>query len=373
MINRKTIGETLAMLKKKPRILKELIQSSGERMTSLLNDKQRFGLIYGSMGNLGDEAMAIAANQLLPDIKLMRYYHPKQERRLSHINLSGRHYFDGVILGGGTLICPTWAKEVRSALEQGLPLWSLGTGVGSSGFEQTNSVDIQDWKPLLADFVRIGVRGPSSKNLLESIGIKNSEIIGDLALSLTQNSSITPANPPRVAVNISVPSGQSYEEGDYEKIKELEPLLKELSTKGWQIVPIVMHPHDIPPLSKLIYRATGKEVSLSKITSTEQFFELVSPCTFTVAVRLHAAVLSCCVGVPPLMLGYRDKCMDFMQSMCLEDWHISLQNAQRLEISDKLMLLAETEVDFRSTLLNRSKKWQSKIQAYSSDIISRLY
>ncbi len=360
------------MFEKNSGILKELIRVSRDRASSLLNRDRRFGLIYGSMGNLGDEAMATAASQVLPNSKLMRYYHPKQEQRLSRINLSGCHYFDAAILGGGTLICPAWAKEVRSALHQDLPVWSLGTGVGSSGFEQTNSVDIQEWKALLTDFVRIGVRGPSSKNLLESIGITNSEIIGDLALSLAKSSPSTPANPPRVAVNISVPFGQSYEEGEYKRIKELESPLKELNDNGWQMVPLVMHPHDISPLSKLMYRVTGKEMHLSKITSAEQLFDLVSPCTFTVAVRLHTAVLSCCVGVPPLMLGYRDKCLDFMQSMDLEDWHISLQSSQQAEISDKLMLLAESEAAFRSTILNRAKSWQLKIQAYSGDILSYL-
>ena len=44
------------------------------------------------------------------------------------------------------------------------------------------------------------------------------------------------------------------------------------------------------------------------------------------SVRLHGAVFACCGGTPPVMLGYRPKCFDFMRSMGLEWLYLDLCN-----------------------------------------------
>ena len=365
----KTYRHFLSMSANKLTVLKEIGQIANQRFTSLSYPKHRLGLICGGRGNLGDDAMLEAAERLFPNARLLPYIYPKQEGRFELIGLSGIRYFDSVILGGGTLISSTWFDMVRTALQQGLGVWSLGTGVGSSGFDQPNHIDLSAWKPLLADFQRLGVRGPRSKDMLNAMGLANAEVVGDLALSLTQDHLTALADSPRFALNISVPVGQSYNEGEYIRLQELELVLPKLIHQGWQPVPVAMHPSDVEPIRQLLQRLSMEHLPIPVLSSADDFFELVSPCSFTIAVRLHAAVLSCCVGVPPLMLGYRDKCLDFMESMHLEDWHIGLQTAQPSEISDKVLLLAQAGLPMRSQILNQAKLWKTSIRTYISDLV----
>ena len=355
------------MISRKVNLLKTYLEVTTERVVSL-SQPSRLGLICGGSGNLGDDAMVEAARKLLLHTQLIRFGHPKQEARLKQLKLSGSPYFQSVILGGGTLISPTWAEHVRAALQQGLPVWSLGTGVGSHGFLQTDTVTLQEWKPLLKDFHRIGVRGPRSKTTLESMDIPNVEVVGDLALSLALENLKPPADPPRFALNISVPVGQSYNEGEYACLKELELVLPKLIQQGWQPVPIAMHSSDILPIQQLLHKVSLDYIPVPLLSSSDEFFRLVSPCSLTIAVRLHAAVLSCCVGVPPLMLGYRDKCLDFMQSMHLEDWHVPIQAAPPNSIFEKAMLLSDQAVYLRADVLSQAQVWKNTLYQYVKDV-----
>lgn len=352
--------------------LSSLVKLCGARTVYASEKFLKIGLIHGGEGNLGDDAMAEAARKALPDFELIRFMHPKQEIKLSRLKLSGNQYFKSAVLGGGTLICPTWSKEVEAALRQDLPVWSLGTGVGSSGFDHADEVDLREWKPLLADFKRIGLRGPRSKAALTSLGLSNVEVIGDLALSLAKAELAPLPKKPKIAINITTPGGKEYRDSKYAALQELETVLPSFVQKGWEIVPIAMHPCDITPLQNLMNRISQEDTSILSPKDADSFFEIISSCSFTVAVRLHAAVLSCCVGTPPLMLGYRDKCLDFMESMKLEHWHISLQDSKPLEISEKLLHLAETYPELRSDILNQSNAWKQSIETYVSSTLASI-
>lgn len=314
--------------------------------------------------NLGDEAMFAAAEALLPEGKIVPFVFPRQESRLERVRLAGSAYFHSVILGGGTLINPHWAEQIRVALRQGVPTWTLGTGVGSAGFGMANRVDILEWKSLLADFKKIGVRGPRSKEALDSIGVANVEVIGDLALFLTRARPVPPADRPQFTVNVSLPPKDKQDSGDYSRLQELEESVVALIRAGWEPVPIAMHRTDVDPLQQLMARVDRAGTPISVLDTAEQFFEKVAPCRFTLAVRLHTAILSCCVGVPPLMLGYRDKCLDFMQSMQMEEWHIGLETAPRGEITEKVRRLSAQPETLRAAILERANGWKERLVEY---------
>ena len=70
------------------------------------------------------------------------------------------------------------------------------------------------------------------------------------------------------------------------------------------------------------------------------------------------------------MLGYRDKCLDFMESMNLEEWHIDLRKAANLEISDKVIMLSRDSSKLRQDIHNRAKNWKNTIQIYVESISS---
>lgn len=345
-----------------------------ERKEAKAKASARLGYLGGHGGsNLGDDAMFEAAAALFPSARVLSYLHPSQEIRLAQWGLAGPSYFNAVLLGGGTLInpYPFWIEQTRTALNQDIPLYAVGTGVGSFGFEMNRQVDLAEWIPLLQRYRKIGVRGPRSLEALQQSGIQNAEVVGDLALSLTWDRAKEPANPPRVAVNVSVKNPDDYGRGDYERLPELETVLKRLTQQGWEPVFIAMHEWDIAPLKQLQRGAGLEGLPIAMPPTAAEFFELVSPCTFTLAVRLHTAILSCCVGVPPLMLGYRDKCRDFMESVELTSWYVELHTAKAGEVESRAMQLSEEASALRPSVLGKAQRWRNCLRCLAADIIAQ--
>jgi polysaccharide pyruvyl transferase WcaK-like protein len=316
-------------------------------------------------GNLGDEVMLEAARRLLPEVDLIVPQSAWRERALARLGLSGPSYFHSFILGGGTLIAPYWLPSVRAAQEAGIPIWSLANGVGSSGFGDAVQVDLADWKAPLSRFQAVSVRGPRSLAQLRALGIERAEVIGDLALSLTSAQSPPPLPAiPRFLVNVTLPPGQTLEESSYASLTDLERLIRELIGQGWMPVPVAMHHRDIEPLQTLMNRACHCPDRVLVPKTAEEFFALVAPCHVAIAVRLHAAILACCLGVPPLMLGYRDKCLDFMESMELQNWHIPLDRVQPGELRTMAHALIGCAAGLRPEILASARAWKAKIVRY---------
>lgn len=351
----------------------DLLQTGGRRALSTLHVPARLAYIGSQhQDNLGDGVMYNAAAKLLQDFRLVAWRGHRMEQRLQRCGLSGTPYFRGTVLGGGTLINPYWAEDVRLALRQGLRVWSLGTGVGNCGFEQADEVELGEWAPLLRQFSGVGVRGPLSRDRLEALGVPRVQVVGDLALVLARDRCLEPADRPAVAVNLALPHSEERQSGERRLLPELESVLKTLIRAGWRVVPVAMTSRDVEALQSLLHSATGESVQVEICSNAEALLDTIAPCRFTIAVRLHAAILSACVGVPPLMLGYRDKCLDFMASVELEQWHLSTAAAAPGELEALALRLAETPASLRGELLGRVHDFRARLRDYFAEIVKLL-
>ncbi len=319
-------------------------------------------------GNLGDDAMFEAARELLGDAAVLSFDRPVRERRLARVRLAGRRYFQAAILGGGTLINPLWRDRTRLAVDQGLPAWTLGTGVGSCGFVQPREVELGDWVPILRRFRRLGVRGPRSRRALDALGIEGAEVVGDLALALAFDAPLQPAVPPRLAINVYLPWTDRWQPEEHAPLRALVRAVRDLVAAGWRTVPVAMNWEDLPTLRWLTGKVSGAEAAIVSPDGVRDFFDSVRPCVFSIAVRLHAAVLSCCAGVPPLMLGYRDKCLDFMESMGLEEWYVDLETSDPRTVAAKVQRLAVAAPALREPTLERARHWQGRLRTYARSL-----
>ncbi len=334
---------------------------------------ERWGYIGAHTGrNLGDDAMFTALESLwqetYPKRNLVTVELPWHERRLGKVGLSGQAFFKGGLLGGGTLIGPFWQVQARTLLQQGVPMWTLGTGAGSCGFVQPYQIDLSAWKPILDRFERVGVRGPLSRDKLRAIGVEKAEVVGDLALLLTRETAFEPSETPCVAFNLALPT-QGEENYDEEaKLREVETVLRELVQKGWKIVPFAMNAVDIEPTRSALQRAGIEDCNVPLMRDVDEFWSLTGPCAFVFAVRLHAAILAACAGVPTLMLGYRDKCLDFMASMNLEAWHVDLEKAPQGAMIAAARELCEQAPRLRAPILARAQHWQAILTSYNQSI-----
>lgn len=331
-----------------------------QRMALRASHTHRMGLIgWSGYGNLGDDAIAEAASRLLDSAALVRYEFAGRERRLQTLRLSGSSFFDAMLLGGGTLINTGWLDIVRYSLAQGIPTWAFGTGAGSSGYGMSAEVCIDEWASILPAFRYIGLRGPLSLAAVRSIGVDNAVVVGDLALALAPDIPPRPSALPKVAVNIALP-GESMTGGpDSHALEAISESLASLTASGWELVGIAMSPEDVAPTRAVLANAGRPDAPVALPTSATEFFSAAGECTMSVCVRLHAAVLSSCVGVPPLMLGYRNKCLDFMMSMELDDWHLDVAHTPSEKIAERVKLLSEAAPSLRDAVWSHAREWQS--------------
>ncbi len=323
-------------------------------------------------GNLGDDLMLDIATELFPGRRLVDLAESWHERRLARVGLSGPQYFEHVLLGGGTLISPFWFGKVEAAVQQGLGISTLGTGVGSCGFIQRDDIDLSAWAPLVRAFRHLGVRGPRSKRRLEEMGAGQAEVVGDLAMYLTFDEPAAPSDPPIIAVNLSIPADDEPASGETERFDELREALRGYVRSGWWIRGYAMNPRDVAPTRALLERLGVDDAQTPHLSGIDEFFERVGPVTLNVAVRLHGAILGCCAGVPPLMLGYRDKCLDFAESMGLNDACVHLPTARPGDLAERLRHVAGEAPRRRGDVIAAARKLKVRLSEYAGRIAREL-
>jgi polysaccharide pyruvyl transferase WcaK-like protein len=342
-----------------------------ERISAKRTTADRYGYIgANNTKNLGDDAVQVAANVYFPNLLDFKY---PIEKPLSRVGLSGKNYFKGIILGGGTLIsrCPGIFDHINAALDLNIPLFAFGTGVGNSGFDEELNSDVSYFSPALKRFIAVGVRGPRSHNLLTEWGIGTSEVVGDTALSLTLSVPSPLSSSTKIALSVALPSGLSDEK--YEKsLESLGIVIKKLVGSGYQILPVAMVAAD----SKAIISVTeGLNIDHSSIltpSTVEQFFDAVSECRFVIGVRLHAAILASCIGVPAILLGYRDKCTDFMQTMQREDLLLDFDNLKADELMDRVEYTENNRKKLGMEIHAKAAFWKDVQSAFVRRMLSSI-
>jgi polysaccharide pyruvyl transferase WcaK-like protein len=314
--------------------------------------------------------MFVAARRLLEaEAALVPLMPDWAEDLLAGRGLSGRDYFDGVILGGGTLIGPAWLARVQAAEALGCPIWTLGTGVGSSGYGDPKQVSLSGWLPLLARMVGIGLRGPRSLETLETLGVADAQVIGDLACEMVCQDAWPIGETPAVMVNVAAAAHVSVE-----RLPTLQAVAAHLQTlveSGVRLVPVAMAPTDVAPTLKVLRLAAVTNAEIGAPSTFEEFARLVGPCRYGIAVRLHASILAGCLGVPTLMLGYREKCLDFMESVGRERFHVPLEEGAAADVFAVLESLENTLASSRGDLLASMKHHQASLRSYANSIVNR--
>jgi len=162
------------------------------------------------------------------------------------------------------------------------------------------------------------------------------------------------------ALSIALPPDIAYDQAFAGALLPLEPVLADLVRQGWIAVPYAMHRRDVAPTTDLVRRIGAPKCDTPVIATWTAFRQMIGGCVFSASVRLHGAVLACAAGVPPLMLGYRSKCADFMMSMDLERWHVDLANPACSGARGKLERLIGEAPGMREEVLDRARGWRCR-------------
>ena len=341
-------------------LLVTFLRTGAKRLRKVRIKRRSIGYVGGHFsGNLGDEAMFNAFCNSISHRNVETLETPRIEWLLEKFGLSGKKYFSDYVLGGGTLINPTWEGKVRKLLTQGVPFHAVGCGVGSSGREQGGQVEIRGWKSLLDEFETVGVRGPISAARLAEIGVE-AEILGDLALLEYQ-----PAPAPRCE-NLHIAINLLYDDVTYAKMSSLmEKLLSTCADNSITVEAWIVNAEDIKITETV---SSGRHVSFFSIETIDDLRARASEVDFCVCTRLHAAVLGICVEVPSILLGYRDKCQDFALSVNMGEAYVDLSSEDYTDQMDRALKIM-LDRHSRLALLDTST---SAVRAHAETIKSRL-
>ena len=287
----------------------------------------KFGYLgWTGHSNLGDDAIAEVLRVAMPTADLKNVPTGIGELRAvttgnARADLRRRRLF----LGGGTVIGrANWRVHVAVGrwLCRGGPPILLGAGVEDPSFRGRRSFssfgELRRWKPVLAEFDRVTVRGPRSAALLADVGVA-STVVGDPALLVVPPVGVI-REPGRVAVSLGY--GDALRGGDHNRVVlAVAGLLRELRRTGRDISMLVVNPTDRPHTAACL-AAAGIEADDVRWVDASQpvvFCHEVAACDLMVAERLHAGILGAACGVVPVMLAYQPKVDDFMASIHASD------------------------------------------------------
>lgn len=279
---------------------------------------------FAGHGNLGDDAIFEVYQRLLPTYSLWRM--PVRKADVLRVAAAGQlieHRRAPMLLGGGTVLGRTiWRHHIRRTRLLVNPKTStmLGAGVEDPDFcgdgRYTSREELARWHPILEQFDSITVRGPRSREILESVDI-DARIVGDPALLLAE-ADLTPRVNTGGPILVNLTHGEDQWGG---KSLDWSPhvirVLADLIRIGHTIEFVSMEPEDVPKNNAAIAQLGGSSRHHSP-ASTDELIDLLRGAQLVIGTRLHTCVLAVAVGVPTVSLEYRPKCRDFMASVAAD-------------------------------------------------------
>jgi len=323
---------------------------------------------WAGHSNLGDEAMFDEIVESFSDFKIVPLLPEPGERLISRLGV-GPGVFDAVLLGGGTLINCDFIAVARLVQEQQVPLYSLGTGVGSCGFNRPeNSCCLDLWEDIFRTSSLVSVRGPLSQGMLEHAGVRKIQVIGDPALKAA------PDHPPvfrtrrRLVINLAQESGTPYGSGQFQVFRSIAEIAADFLNNGGEVVGVALGDRDRAVLENF---RTENNLTMGiedHRHSVQGFFDTVMGSLALIGVRLHSAVLASCVGVPSMLFVYRLKCRDFMSSMDLDDFALPLSADTSPQLLRSRFERILSEPDLGERIYRKAISWKHKQEAYYEEV-----
>jgi len=303
-----------------------------QRLRSRLGrqSEPRVAVVFGETSNLGDLALGESLRHSLPGCRLLPYCYPSKERLLQRLQLSGPAMFRGLVLGGGTLINEMGVGPVREALRQGIPVWVMGTGAGQGAYYIPADPDLTEWQPLLQKCRTVGVRGPRSLARLSAIGFNQASLLPDTALCLTPDTLPAESTHRLWALNVIAPSPyRQAEDWTTDHLEGLVRQLQQMNAEGIRFQPFAMVENDKACTREVMRRAGLPDQPVVMPRNSAAIQQLFNDCVGGFSMRLHGAVLATTMGVPMILLGYMEKCIDFAESLDLQSLHVPVREASQ--------------------------------------------
>ena len=278
--------------------------------------------------NLGDEILHEAAEECFASVNLVSY--PLSNRNfLNRLAATKRHSL--AVLGGGTLIGghPPF-ERYKSELAKAKGGLVFGAGVSPLAPDAPIPPWLENWGSVLRTLAYAGVRGPDSAATLARVGV-NAEVLGDPVCWFSQAEAYWQPKDKLMGLNVGQANGSMY--GDENTVQKVfADFARAAIQRGWKIEFFCVWPEDLEVTRKVAAEAGINNPTIHCIYQNARVYQdRVRSMKVYVGIKLHAVALAMSANVPSLMIEYRPKCMEFMNTMGMGAYvrrcdQISVQN-----------------------------------------------
>ncbi|EHB50605.1 polysaccharide pyruvyl transferase [Mycolicibacterium rhodesiae JS60] len=299
--------------------------------------------------NLGDDAIYDAVKSQLPGVAF------NDVPRLAHefvlppgAALRRARRPSTLVMGGGTLVGVRYFRMLARmglAVTRNIGKYAIGVGVQDPGYGGRGSGsargELTKWKPILAGFDSVSVRGPRSVELLAEIGL-TAGVTGDPALILPRPD--VPVEDGLIGVNLGY--GDDLWGHDPAGVAEqVGVAVRELAARGHRFVGILMNPGDRKWVEVAFSDVRADILLPPDAASAAREF---ARCSAAIVCRLHAGILAALSDTPVISLEYQPKCRDFALSIDDEGSLIRTDEVTGAAVVDRVLSSLSDAATIRS-------------------------
>lgn len=314
-------------------------------------------------GNLGDEASYQAISDLFRDVFSFRT-DPSLLRR------------DVTVLGGGTLMDGTDVYRRRFERQRADVSLVFGAGAESPLFSARPDY-LRTWVKLLNKKAwRVCVRGEHSRRWLCDAGLRAPALVcGDPVLNFTVEKSLAPPRSRVLGVNVGVSDNRIWGGSDEAFHQRLFESLRSAVREGWSLWFFPVWPKDVPVSQAMAgrIRESGGQAECAPVLSPSRYVQAVQGIDAFVGEKLHAVALAAAAGRPVVMLEYRPKCAEFMESMGLTDYMIRTTDLNAPWLRQTLERIEAEGESLRASIRERALHWKRQLIAAADGLSAELH
>ncbi len=317
--------------------------------------------------NLGDEILLEAAQEGFAPAKIVwvRDFGNALANRLVNTRTH-----ELAMMGGGTQIGERSPLDrYKQALARSKAGFVFGAGV-------TPSLDgpvpgwLQQWGEVLRPLEYVGTRGPESADTLRRVGV-NAQVLGDPVCWFAKASDFWTPDPQLIGMNIGTSHGHMF--GNESAIQQnFVEVARKLLAAGHRIEFFCVWPEDLETTRRVAAEAGIVDPVIHEIyEGAAAFQEKVRRVQVFVGIKLHACALAMCSGVPTLIVGYREKCLEFAMTVGAGDFCLrsdTLDAGQMLEVVEQLR---KRGPEVSASMLGHAHVIRQRIVELSRGILSR--